>query len=151
MSVTVHVSAEGVRVPLARARVASIAEAVLRAERVTRAELSFTFVTRRAMAALNRQHLGHAGATDIITFELPAPPGGALAGDVYIAPEVARDHARQWRRPVREEIARLVVHGTLHAMGYTHPEDESRDASPMWARQERYVARLFAPAAPLLR
>jgi probable rRNA maturation factor len=41
---------------------------------------------------------------------------------------------------VREEIARLVVHGTLHVLGYDHPEDESRTASPMWRRQERLLA-----------
>lgn len=150
MSVDVHVSAEGVRVPLARARVGAIARAVLRGERVRDAELSFTFVTSRAIAALNRRHLGHRGATDIITFEL----GGAgrrgaapVLGDVYIAPEVARAHARRFGRPVREELARLVVHGTLHAAGYTHPEGDGREASPMWRRQERYVEQLFrAPA-----
>lgn len=147
MSVDVHVTADGVRVPIALARVAALAERVLRAERVRRAELSFTFVTRRAIAALNWRHLGHRGATDIITFEFAAVPGGPLGGDVYIAPEVAREHASCFVRPVREELARLVVHGTLHAIGYTHPEDADRAASPMWARQERYLARFYAPAS----
>lgn len=140
-------TADGVRVPLARARVAEIARGVLRAERVPDADLSFAFVTRRAIAALNRRHLGHRGATDIITFELPAVGGAPLSGDVYIAPEVAREHALHFGRPVREELARLVVHGTLHAIGHTHPEDASRVDSEMWRRQERYVARLFASGA----
>ncbi len=145
MSIEVHVNAEGVRVPLARARVAAIARDVLVGERVRRAALSFTFVTRRAMAALNRRHLGHRGATDIITFELTAPtPDAPLGGDVYIAPEVARAHALRFRRPIREELARLVVHGTLHAIGYTHPEDDTRERSAMWTRQERYLARLYS-------
>lgn len=150
MSVDVHVSAEGVRVPLARARVAELARGVLRGERVRDAELSYTFVTSRAIAALNRRHLGHAGPTDIITFELGAAAGGAaprVVGDVYIAPDVARAHARQYGRPVREELARLVVHGALHAAGHTHPEGDGRERSAMWRRQERYLARLFAAAA----
>ena len=142
MSVDVDVSSDGVRVPIARARVAAIARAVLRAERVRDAVLSFTFVTRRAMAALNRRHLGHRGPTDIITLEFAAATGSALGGDVYICPEVAREHAVAFARPVREELARLVVHGTLHAIGYTHPEDAGREDSAMWTRQERYVARL---------
>ena len=88
----------------------------------------------------------HRGATDSLTFELPPPPGGPLGGDVYGSPEVAREHAARFGRPVREELARLVVHGTLHAVGYVHPEDASREGSPMWARQERYLARFFTAA-----
>jgi len=146
VSAVIHAAAVGVRAPIAAARVVALAEAVLRAERVRAAELSFTFVTRRAMAALNRRHLGHRGATDIITLELAPAPGVALGGDVYISPDVARAHAARFARPVREELARLVVHGTLHAIGYTHPEDEAREGSEMWARQERYLARFWTPA-----
>jgi probable rRNA maturation factor len=40
----------------------------------------------------------------------------------------------------REEIARLVVHGTLHVAGHDHPDGESRTRSPMWKRQERILA-----------
>ena len=51
------------------------------------------------------------------------------------------------RSPMRwlmesEEIARLVVHGVLHTLGYDHPENEGREASDMWRRQERLLRRL---------
>jgi ssRNA-specific RNase YbeY (16S rRNA maturation enzyme) len=36
---------------------------------------------------------------------------------------------------------RLVVHGTLHVLGYDHPDGDHRTRSPMWQRQERYVKR----------
>ncbi len=146
MSLDVQVGAAGVRVPLARARVAELARAVLRAERTGAAALSITFVTKHAIAALNRTHLGHRGPTDIITFELAPAPGVLGGGDVYICPDVAREHARRYGRPVREELARLVVHGVLHAIGHTHPEDASREQSDMWRRQERYLARFYAAA-----
>ncbi|GJG88595.1 endoribonuclease YbeY [Gemmatimonadetes bacterium T265] len=148
MSVEVHVNAVGVRVPLARMRVKALAADVVRAERVRHAELSYTFVTRHAIATLNRRHLGHRGPTDIITFEFAAVPGGPVGGDVYIAPEVAREHAARFGRPAREELARLVVHGALHAIGYTHPEDGSRETSAMWRRQERYLVRFYARPEP---
>ena len=139
----VHVHADGVRLPVARAAVAELARGVLRAERVRAAELSFTFVAAPAMAALNRRHLGHRGPTDIITFELAPVPGRPRAGDVYICPDVARENARRHGAGVREELARLVVHGTLHVLGHEHPEDEGRTRSPMWRRQEQLLARLF--------
>lgn len=141
------VSADGVRVPLSRARTAGIARAVLRAERVRDAMLSIAFVSRRRIAALNRDHVGHRGATDVIAFGLTRSAAGApVVGDVYIAPEVAAANARRAGASVREEIARLVVHGTLHVLGHDHPE-EQRTASPMWRRQESLVRRALARKA----
>ncbi|AHG90890.1 metalloprotease ybeY [Gemmatirosa kalamazoonensis] len=142
--VHVDVATDGVRSPVARERVAQLARDVLRAERVRAAELSITFVAVERMAALNWTHLRHRGPTDIITFELPpAVPGAPVAGDIYIAPDVARENAARAGIGVREEIARLVVHGVLHALGHEHPEDEARTTSPMWRRQERLLDRLW--------
>ncbi len=141
MTLHVDVAAEGVRVPLARARAADLATFVLQRERVRHALLSFSFVTNRAIATLNREHLGHRGPTDVITFALgDASADGPVVGDVYIAPDVARANARAHGRGVREELARLVVHGTLHVLGHEHPEQDDRTASPMWHRQERLLS-----------
>ncbi|HZF68790.1 MAG TPA: rRNA maturation RNase YbeY [Gemmatirosa sp.] len=142
-ALTVDVTAGGVRVPLARASVSALAREVLRAEGVRQAEISLTFVDRPTIAALNWRHLRHRGPTDIITFELGRVADDApVIGDVYIAPEVAREQAREHGVPVREELARLVVHGMLHVLGQEHPDGEERVGSPMWAAQERHVRRL---------
>lgn len=140
MSLVVHVATEGVRIPVARARVAALAERVLRAERVRDAELSVAFVTARRIAALNRAHLGHSGPTDVISFSFaPVTRARALVGDVYIAPAVARANAHAHSQSVREELLRLVVHGVLHVVGHDHPEGEARYGSRMWMRQERLL------------
>ena len=146
MSLVVHVATDGVRIPVARARVAALAEGVLRRERVRDAALSVAFVTNRRIAALNRAHLGHEGATDVISFGFaPISSERAVVGDVYIAPEVARRNARAHGGGVREELMRLVVHGVLHVLGHDHPEDESsRYRSEMWKRQERLLHALGA-------
>jgi rRNA maturation RNase YbeY len=148
MTLAVDVAADGVRSPLSRARIAELARGVLRAERVGSALLSIALVSTRRIAALNRAHLRRSGATDVIAFGF-APVGrdGPVVGDIYIAPDVARVAARENGVPVREELARLVVHGTLHVLGYDHPEGQSRTASPMWRRQERLVARLLGRGA----
>jgi len=145
MSLTVDVATEGVRIPVARDRVASVAKRVLRAERVRDATVSVAFVTDRRIAALNREHLGHRGPTDVISFGFE-PIGGAteVVGDVYIAPAVARKNALTHGRSVREELLRLVVHGVLHVVGHDHPEDDSRYRSPMWKRQEQLLRTLGA-------
>ena len=95
---------------------------------------------RRHIAQLNRDHLGHPGDTDVITFALGRIAKRApLVGDIYIAPDVVRAQARRHGVPSREELARVVVHGVLHAVGHEHPEGDARLASPMWTRQERYL------------
>ena len=143
MSLDVEVHGDGVRAPLARARVERLVRRVLRAERVPQARVSVAFVSARAIAALNRRHLGHRGPTDVISFPLaPAADGEPLGGDIYIAPDVARANARRHGVPVREETARLVIHGTLHVLGYEHPEGAARERAPMWRRQERLLRTL---------
>ena len=145
MSLAVDVALEGVRISVARSRVAALAEEVLRREGVRNALLSIAFVSDRRIAALNREHLGHAGPTDVISFGFaPVKAGGAVVGDVYIAPAVARRSAAEQGGTVREELMRLVVHGVLHVVGHDHPEDESRYDSPMWRRQERLLRTLGA-------
>ena len=145
MTLAVDVALEGVRIPVARVRVAALAKGVLRRERVRDALLSIAFVTDRRIASLNRAHLGHTGPTDVISFGFaPVGAGAAVVGDVYIAPGVARRNAAEHGGAVREELMRLVVHGVLHVLGHDHPEGESRYASPMWQRQERLLRTLGA-------
>jgi probable rRNA maturation factor len=144
MSLAVDVAVDGVRSPLSRTRVANLARGVLRAEGVRDALVSIALVSNPRMAGLNRAHLARSGPTDVIAFGFSRiGRRGPVVGDIYIAPDVARASARDNGVPVREELARLVVHGTLHVLGYDHPEDDSRTRSAMWRRQERLVARLL--------
>jgi probable rRNA maturation factor len=138
----VVVNREGLRIPLAAARLGDAVTRVLRAEKVRAAMVSLTLMTPRQMAALNRKHLGHAGPTDIITFGF-RDPAGAVIGDVYICPDVARDNATAFGVPLREELLRLAIHGALHVLGYEHPEGEGRTRSPMWRRQERILRQVL--------
>lgn len=139
----VGVTNDGARAAVSAEGLAAAARHVLRAEGVRDAMLSVTLVTPSAMARLNRHHLGHTGATDVISFGFAPMPGGGVVGDIYICPDVARRNARAERCGVREELLRLVVHGTLHVLGWDHPVDADRAASPMWKRQEQLLAALL--------
>ena len=146
---SVAIQATGVRSPVALVRLSALTQRVLQSLRVPRAMLSITLVNARRMAILNRTHLGHHGPTDVITFALAEDPTGVVVADIYICPDVARRQARAHGVGVREELARLVVHGTMHACGWEHPELD-RMTSPMWRRQEQLLARYWT-AVPVLR
>jgi len=126
--------------PLSRAAVRRIVLAVLRGERRA-ALMSITFMGRDAMRRLNAEHRGHDRPTDVLAFSLPQP-GLLPMGDVYVCSWVAARQARVHGVSVREELVRLIVHGTLHALGRDHPEGPGRTRSAMWRRQERYVEAL---------
>ena len=143
MSLDVDVASHGVRSPVSRRAIVDAARATLRGERVRNALLSITLLDRSSIARLNRRHLAHAGATDVVSFGFDRPTRtDPVIGDIYIAPDVGRENARARGTPVGEELTRLVVHGTLHVLGYDHPDGEERERSPMWMKQERIVRRL---------
>ncbi len=143
MSLDVDVATVNVRAPLSRAAIGTIARRTLKAERVRDALISITLVDAATIARLNRTHLGHAGATDVISFQFDrAKRSDPVIGDVYICPAIARRNALERDTSIREEISRLVIHGVLHVLGHDHPNDHRRESSRMWRRQEQLVRRL---------
>jgi len=105
------------------------------------AELSVTFVADEEIAELNNKYLQRPGPTDVLAFSLGQDP---LVGDIYISVDTARRNAMELDIPLREELLRLVVHGTLHVMGHDHPEGDARYQSAMYSLQESLVDRLLS-------
>ncbi|HYR11758.1 MAG TPA: rRNA maturation RNase YbeY [Longimicrobium sp.] len=126
---------EGVAPPVQAERVEAAVRHVLRAEGVAAAEISVALVSDDEIAALNQQYLDHEGPTDVISFHLH-DRGEPPLGDVYVGVDQAARQAAGFGASVAEEVLRLAVHGTLHVLGYEHPEGDDRAGSPMFLRQE---------------
>ena len=92
------------------------------------ASSTLTFVDRDEIAALNAEHLGHDGPTDVLSFPLDPMSRSAgtdvpvLLGDVVVCPGVAADQAGGHAGTLDDELALLVVHGVLHVLGHDHAE-----------------------------
>jgi probable rRNA maturation factor len=126
---------EGAAPPVEPDRIEAAVRHVLRAEGVQAAEISVALVRDDEIAALNQQYLQHEGPTDVISFHLHGD-GEPPLGDVYVGMDQAARQAAGFGASVAEEVLRLAVHGTLHVLGYAHPEGEDRAGSPMFMRQE---------------
>ena len=114
---------------------------VLRGERKRGWSVSVVLITGARSRALNAEFLGHRYATDVISF--PLEGGMNPEGEIYVNLDRARRQAREFGVSMRNEVARLVVHGTLHLVGY---DDRKRaDARRMRKREDRYVAALAGP------
>jgi probable rRNA maturation factor len=126
---------EGVAAPASPDRVEAAVRHALRAEGVGEGEFSVALLGDDEIAALNRQYLGRDRPTDVIAFHLHEP-GEPPLGDVYVGVPQAVRQADSFGATPAEEVLRLAVHGTLHVLGWDHPEGEERGASPMFVRQE---------------
>jgi len=74
---------------------------------------------------LNRDHLGHDRPTDVLSFpdgDL-LPSGLRLLGSIVISLDTARRQAEDEGHSVVRELRELVLHGTLHLLGYDHESD----------------------------
>ncbi len=104
--------------------------------------ISIVFVSSQKIATMNSRYLKKNKPTDVIAFGFGSgTSGGAVVGDIYICPDVARKNALEEKVSLREELDRLVVHGVLHVLGYDHPESDRRLQSAMWKKQEIILRR----------
>ena len=107
---------------------------------------------------INLSERGVDAPTDVLSFpaltltpgELPgeedADPGTGLIalGDMALSLERVRAQAKEYGHSVRRELAYLVVHSSLHLLGYDHL-DEGEQKARMRAREEEIMARLDLP------
>ncbi len=80
---------------------------------------------------INRKFLNHNTATDVIAF--PLEEHGDVESEIYINLDAARRQAKKYGVTFTEEVKRLLIHGTLHLLGYN---DDSPKARLAMTKQE---------------
>jgi len=105
-----------------------------------RGELGIRVVGARESRALNARWRGRDKPTNVLSFPAAAELRGRQIGDLIVcAPVVARE-AREQGKPVAEHWAHMVVHGTLHLLGFDH--ERAAEARRMEGRERALLARL---------
>ena len=102
------------------------------------AELTLRFVGAAEARKLNRDFRGKDYATNVLTFDYARAP--VVRADIVLCVPVIRREAREQRKPFRQHLAHLTVHGVLHAQGHAH--DRAVDAKKMEAREVEILAGL---------
>ncbi|MBD3161491.1 MAG: rRNA maturation RNase YbeY [Candidatus Eisenbacteria bacterium] len=103
--------------------------------------VSVVFVGPRTMTTLNRRWRGEDRPTDVLSFPAgPSPPGldfaGTPLGEIVVCVPVCGESAARRGVPLHAEIARMLIHGTLHLLGHDHGSPEERRR--MQPRERRY-------------
>ena len=102
------------------------------------AEMTLRIVDQTEAQSLNREFRNKDYATNVLTFPLDIDP--MLMGDIVLCAPVVEQEARDQNKSLEAHYAHLIIHGTLHLMGYDHESDE--EAEEMEALETQIVTHL---------
>jgi probable rRNA maturation factor len=101
--------------------------------RLPEAELSIRIVDEQESQALNSQYRNKDKPTNVLSFPFEMPEGiptdalNHLLGDLIICAPVVEQEANEQTKDLQNHWAHMVIHGTLHLLGYDHINDEEAD------------------------
>ena len=95
---------------------------------VEAAEVHVLITGDERIRELNRRYRGKDHATDVLSFPDGdvMPSGFTLLGEIAISLDAARRQAETLGHDEVREISELVLHGTLHLLGYDHARDRGK-------------------------
>lgn len=102
-------------------------------------ELNFIFCSDAYLLGINQQYLNHDTYTDVITFDNAEEPK-TIVGDIFISIDRINENAKLFGGKPVQELCRVMIHGTLHLLGYT---DKGKAAKTLMTQKEdQYLAQL---------
>ncbi|MGK0442171.1 MAG: putative rRNA maturation factor [Pseudohongiellaceae bacterium] len=93
------------------------------------AELTIRLVDEEEIQSLNRDYRHKDKVTNVLSFpaDLPEHIDIPLLGDMIICPEVVKQEANEQQKSLSAHWAHMVIHGTLHLLGYDHIEEQQAE------------------------
>ncbi|MEL0628689.1 rRNA maturation RNase YbeY [Psychromonas aquatilis] len=94
------------------------------------AELTVRIVDCEESQQLNGDYRGKDKPTNVLSFPFQNPPGITLSllGDLVVCKSVVEQEATEQQKPLISHWAHMLIHGTLHLLGYDHIEDDEAEA-----------------------
>ena len=83
------------------------------------AELSYIFCNDNFLSKLKNRFFKKNHFTDVIAFRLNSYEKERVEGEIYISLPRAKENAKIYEEPYEKEVARLIIHGCLHLLGYS--------------------------------
>ena len=95
-------------------------------------ELNFIFCSDNYLLSMNQEYLKHDTLTDIITFD-NSENQREIVGDIFISLERIQENAQSFKVKTEDELHRVMIHGTLHLLGYA---DKGKEAKALMTDKE---------------
>ena len=136
LMIQVEVTNEQRSTPVEEDRVRSIVEMIIADARINDAEISIAVVDDPTIHKLNRRHLNHDYATDVLSFVLERQENH-LEGEIVVSGDTAFSAAGDYGWSAEEELLLYVIHGSLHLVGFDDQTPEAREQ--MRALERRWL------------
>lgn len=101
-------------------------------------ELNYIFCSDAYLLQINQQYLNHDTYTDIITFD-NSEEEGKIISDIFISIERISENARKFNVSETDELHRVIIHGTLHLLGYK--DKTAGDKQIMTEKENFYLSK----------
>jgi probable rRNA maturation factor len=134
-------------IPVDKEFLKKIAKIVFKEEKKNNLELSIVLLSRAKIKEINKKYLGRNYSTDVLSFSLvgksqPRQQIKNIFGEVIICPVEVLRNARKIGTDFKKEIAKVLIHGTLHLLGYNH-EKKEKEAKMMAKKGEYYISKIY--------
>ncbi len=92
-------------------------------------EVTVRIVDIEESRTLNCQYRGKDKPTNVLSFPFEVPEGIEMPfiGDLVVCADVVKQEAIEQAKPSQHHWAHMIIHGTLHLLGYDHIEDSDAD------------------------
>lgn len=119
---------------------AGVAKKVLKGENKLTENLSIAFVDPEEIQALNKAYRKKDAPTDVLSFERVSGFKEECA-EIVVCPQYVRWHTQDSRLSLKKELAKALIHGILHVLGYDHEYSNAQEEK-MRQKQEHYLSRI---------
>lgn len=113
---------------------------ILKNEKRNLNTLTYIFCSDEYLLEINKTYLKHNYYTDVITFDLSESPD-EIVGEIYISTDRVRNNASSIGVTIKEELHRVIFHGTLHLCGYK--DKTPTDQKMMRDLEDKYLKKYF--------
>jgi len=118
----------------------AVAKKVLTGENKKTEHVSVALVSPQEIHALNKQYRGKDKPTDVLSFGKVSDFKEEIL-EVIICPEVTREYLRDSGLSTKKQLAKMLIHGLLHTLGYEH-EGSEQEAAAMEKKEEHYFSKI---------
>ena len=113
----------------------ALAKNILSENNIKDAELSYIFCDDNHLLNLKKKFFKQNHLTDVIAFRLNNYEEQKVEGEIYISLPRAKENAQIYEEPYGREVARLIIHGCLHLIGYL---DKTKSQKKIMNEHENY-------------
>lgn len=127
-----------------------IVDTVLKGENREKKEVSLAFVGPRRIKEINRRYRKKNRVTDVLSFpesEVEMKEFGigelqenkSILGEMVVCLKEVKKNSRRYKINFETELARVIIHGVLHLLGYDHEKSEE-EKEKMQKKEEYYLS-----------